>query len=121
TAVTAPRENCHLLNRNRIYKNTTTNDPMTAQNDSVLISSAMVGLTLLENICPIFLSPEPTLKSSKVIPFGRYGIKVSKSSDCTFSSASAVLTSTKYFVDIFNWCELPMVFTSALPKASKTS
>ena len=64
TAATAPNENCHFLNLIKIYKKTTTNEPRTAQNDDFLISSAIVGLTLLDSILPIFASPEPLSNSS---------------------------------------------------------
>ena len=46
TATTAPKLNCHLLKRTKIYKNTTNKDPNTAQKEFFLISSAIVGLTL---------------------------------------------------------------------------
>ena len=62
TAATAPSENCHFLNRNKIYKKTTTNDPKIAQTEDFFISSAIVGLTLLEYIFPTLF--EPSIKSS---------------------------------------------------------
>ena len=47
-----------------MYRNTTTRDPRIAQIDDFLMSSAIVGLTLEDNIFPIFLSPDPSTKSS---------------------------------------------------------
>ena len=56
TAATAPRENCHRLNLNKIYKNTTTREPITAKKDDCLMSSAIVGLTLPDIILPTSFS-----------------------------------------------------------------
>ena len=58
TAATAPKENCHFWKRISIYKNTTINEPITAKNELFLISSAIVGPTLIEDIIPTDFSYE---------------------------------------------------------------
>ena len=53
TAATAPKENCHFWNLKRMYKKTTINDQITAKNELFLMSSAIVGPTLMDDIIPI--------------------------------------------------------------------
>ena len=64
TAVTAPKEYCHFLNLIRIYKKTTIKEPITARNELFLISSAIVGPTLMDDIIPTCLLSEPFTKES---------------------------------------------------------
>ena len=83
-----------------MYKNTTTKEPKTAQNDSFLISSAMVGLTLLDNTLPTPLVASEN--SVYVISAGKYDFNPLNNMVWTSSSASAEFSFTLYFVEIFN-------------------
>ena len=53
-----------ILNLNKIYKNTTANEPKIAKNEFFLISSAIVGPTFEDPIIPTDLLSAPLTKSS---------------------------------------------------------
>ena len=63
--IIAPSENCHLLNRSNIYAKIPNNEPNTARAPPILISSATVGPTFVEETIPIGFSAAD-LNSSKV-------------------------------------------------------
>ena len=64
TAETAPSENCQFLNLISMYRKTKIKEPITAMNEFVLISSAMVGPTLIDDIMPTDLFSSPLTNES---------------------------------------------------------